>query len=162
LTAPEEPVAAPEPEVVVAEHPEATVDAAGPASAGQESSEAAPAPPPEPHFSTVTFKTTAAGRDAVSPPPAEPSSAPDTPSDLRSLFGNIFTRRKAVEEPEDEGPSIADRIARDFGLLGGEPEEPEAETSAVNGAAPVAEGNRATVSIASHPEAAHPTEAEHG
>ena len=76
----------------------------------------------------------------------------DAAPDFRSLIGNIFTRRKAVEEPvDDEGPSIADRIARDFGLLGAKDEEPAPET----------EGDRATVSIASHPEATHADDAEH-
>lgn len=160
LTAPEEPVVAPEPDVVVAELSADAAGAAEPASAGVESSEAVP--PPEPHFSTVTFKTTGAVRDTAAHPPVEPGSSPDTSSDFRSLIGNIFTRRKTVEEPEVEGPSIADRIARDFGLLGGEAEEPDVETGAVEGAASVADGDRATVSIASHSEATHPSEAEHG
>ena len=42
---------------------------------------------------------------------------------LKSLVGNIFTRKRpeAVAEPiePEESSSIADRIARDFGLLGG-------------------------------------------
>ncbi len=47
---------------------------------------------------------------------------------LKSLVGNIFTRKRpelpvAATEAE-ESSSIADRIARDFGLLGASPEEP--------------------------------------
>ena len=48
---------------------------------------------------------------------------------FRSFIGNIFTRPKSTrpDAPEEEreeppeGASIADRIARDFGLLGGDP-----------------------------------------
>jgi hypothetical protein len=78
------------------------------------------APPPEPHFSTVTFKATPAAREPAPPRTPETTSGyGDDGPGFRSLIGNIFTRRKPVEEPvEDEGPSIADRIARDFGLLG--------------------------------------------
>jgi len=101
----------------------------------------APAPPPEPHFSTMSYTATQA-RDAArsaNPPEAEPPSNYDDRSGARSLrgnslIGNIFARRKPVEEPvEDEGPSIADRIARDFGLLGSieEPEEPLAHEAPV-------------------------------
>jgi len=44
---------------------------------------------------------------------------------LRSLVGNIFTRKKSEPAPQPVAPensSIADRIARDFGLLGEPPE----------------------------------------
>jgi hypothetical protein len=93
---------------------------AAPAGDSVQETRAHEAPPPEPHFSTVTFKATPATREpAPQRTPEPPGGYGDDGPGFRSMIGNIFTRRKPVEEPIlDEGPSIADRIARDFGLLG--------------------------------------------
>jgi chromosome segregation ATPase len=102
--------------------------------ANDEAPAEAPAPPHQPHFSTMSYTATQA-RDAArsaNPPEAETPGNYDDRSGARSLrgnslIGNIFARRRPVEEPVvEEGPSIADRIARDFGLLGSIEEEPEA------------------------------------
>jgi hypothetical protein len=182
LTAPEEPLVPepepePEPEIVQVE------DTAGTSHASSDASDSTTvAPPPEPHFSTVTFKTTVAGRETPAQRPADPNGAYDddrNAPDFRSLIGNIFTRRKPVEEPvEDEGPSIADRIARDFGLLGAEEAEaavaaakPDTKADSTVPAAeqaelhldptPRAQDERETVSLGSRPEGLHADEAEH-
>jgi len=117
-----------------------------------------PAPPPEPHFSTMSFTTGLQPREAPAPerqPAAEAGEAADDRS-VRSLIGNsligsIFTRRKPVEEPvEDEGPSISERIARDFGLLGGdENDAPAAAFDAEHVTEP------AQPQVAAIPEAVH-------
>jgi hypothetical protein len=100
---------------------------------------AAEPPAPEPHFSTVTFTAHPPARDAAPASRAVPEAGydhEDIGPDFRSLIGNIFTRRKAIEDPiEEAGPSIAERIARDFGNLGGSDDEPE--ESLVPHAAPV-------------------------
>jgi len=101
-------------------------------------------PPAQPHFSTVTFTTAPSSPRRDPPHPPEPSYEDHGP-DFRSLLGNIFTRRKPEEPIVDEGPSISERIARDFGLLGVSDEDEEAaETAAtpetaVAGVAGVAE-----------------------
>jgi hypothetical protein len=102
-------------------------------------------PPPEPHFSTVTFTAHPPAHTAAPARPPDPGTGYDGDEvgpDFRSLIGNIFTRRKPIEEPvEDPGPSIAERIARDFGNLGPSDEEPE--ESLVPHAAPASESERA-------------------
>jgi hypothetical protein len=107
--------------------------------ASASSDAAAELPAPEPHFSTVTFTAHPPARDGAAPRPPESHAAydgEDIGPDFRSLIGNIFTRRKATEEPlEEAGPSIAERIARDFGNLGASDDEPE--ESLVPHAAPV-------------------------
>ncbi len=101
------------------------------------------APQPEPaHFSTVTFTTSpSAPRDEAPPRPPDTTDDDRSP-DFRSLLGNIFTRRKPEEPVVDEGPSIAERIARDFGLLGVSDED-EAEAAQVDrhAEAPAAESH---------------------
>ncbi|GAC1401404.1 MAG: hypothetical protein NVSMB59_23320 [Vulcanimicrobiaceae bacterium] len=62
--------------------------------------------------------------------PAQTGSQEELIPGFKSLVGNIFARKPRVEPVPDvvepvEGSSIADRIARDFGLLGGGPETPK-------------------------------------
>jgi len=127
-----------EPVTPQAEHPPSeTHDDTEHGSAPQAAAEAGTPEPatepsaPEPHFSTVTFSALPP-REGVPARPAQGDyGSADDRSGVRSLIGNIFTRRKAVEEPvEDEGPTIAERIARDFGLLGASDDEVEAEAHA--------------------------------
>jgi len=87
--------------------------AANAANAAQAASSAAPqavtaAPPEQPSVSRRPK------------PELQPASVrhDEASGGLRNLFDNVLRRRKpAMEEPVDDGPSVADRIARDFGLL---------------------------------------------
>jgi hypothetical protein len=105
---------------------------------------------PGPHFSTVTFTTApATPRSDAQSRIAEPDYDERGP-DFRSLLGNIFTRRKPEEPVLDEGPSISERIARDFGLLGPADEAGD-ELSAPAKQATESEAN-------AQPPEAHPSE----
>jgi hypothetical protein len=107
-------------EDTVAEHHEAESEPA--AEHPDDSPQAADASAAQPHFSTVTFTASpSAPRDPARSLVFE--SDDDRGPGFRSIIGNIFTRRKAEEPVVDEGPSIAERIARDFGMLGESDEE---------------------------------------
>jgi hypothetical protein len=110
-----------------AQHPETETESASDAPAeSPQASEASETSGAQPHYSTVTFTASPSA-------PRDPSRALVFESDddergpgFRSIIGNIFTRRKPEEPVVDEGPSIAERIARDFGMLGETDDEDEA------------------------------------
>jgi len=101
------------------------------------------APPPLYVAKPAPAKATAKPTPAAKPAPTEsfirpaaqtyrPANAASRGADeeelipgLRSFVGNFFAKKKAAAPPKEtqveENSTVADRIARDFGLLGGDP-----------------------------------------